>query len=48
MKNLQYFILNQKNGANIRKALSEENNINLNIHTIDRILNIFRKIIAYY
>ena len=28
--------------------MSEENNIRLNIHTIDRILNIFRKIIAHY
>ena len=28
--------------------MCEENNINLNIHTIDRILNIFRKIIVHY
>ena len=48
MKISKYFILDQKNGTNIRKALSEENNINLNIHAIDRILNIFRKIIAHY
>ena len=47
-ENFKILYIGSKKWSNIRKALSEENNINLNIHTIDRILNIFRKIITHY
>ena len=48
MKILKYFIIDQKNATLIEKTLSEEDKIKLNVHTIDKILNTFRNIIAHY
>ena len=48
MKILKYFLIDQKNGTQIKNALLEEDKIDINIHTVDNIINIIRKIIAHY